>query len=153
MDNKGLPTTTLPKKPQSWLLSLPLHPLVLLALVPFILPAFIDFRRSSAVSAPRKRNILSRCSALASKPSIPPGFETRTESDRYEEGTKPVLIRNATIWTGNKDGHEVLYGADVLLARGIIEWVGEADGLRKATAMYGKALETVNADGAWVTPG
>jgi len=46
-----------------------------------------------------------------------------------------------------------LYGADVLLARGIIEWVGEADGLRKATAMYGKALETVNADGAWVTPG
>lgn len=45
--------------------------------------------------------ILSRCVALDTKPGVPEGFYTRTESDRFQPGTRPVLIHNATLWTGD----------------------------------------------------
>jgi cytosine/adenosine deaminase-related metal-dependent hydrolase len=64
-------------------------------------------------------------------------------------GTPPVLIRNATIWTGRFDGHEVVSG-DVLLDKGIIKGVGEVE--RSVVDSYGN-LVVIDARGAWVTSG
>ena len=66
---------------------------------------------------------LAKCRALRAKPGPPDDFYERTVSDRFQAGTKPVVIRNATIWTGRVQGLEVLEG-DVLLEGGIIKQVG-----------------------------
>ncbi|KAK4704844.1 hypothetical protein P7C70_g1364, partial [Phenoliferia sp. Uapishka_3] len=66
---------------------------------------------------------LATCNRLHTLPGPPKKFGERTKSDRYVEGTPSVLIRNATIWTGEDNGHEVLHG-DILLANGIIKSVG-----------------------------
>ncbi|KAJ7273060.1 hypothetical protein C8J57DRAFT_1316535 [Mycena rebaudengoi] len=91
--------------------------------------------------------ILSRCRALDAKPMPPPNFHRRTKSDRYEPGvTRAVLIRNATIWTGL--GSEVVRG-DVFMDAGIIHAVGVVDPSMLALHVH----ETIDAQGAWVTPG
>jgi hypothetical protein len=69
-------------------------------------------------------NILSKCQALKMKPAPPPGFHQRTVSDRFQPGTPPVLIKNASIWTGRVNGYEVVKG-DILLENGIIKAVGD----------------------------
>lgn len=66
---------------------------------------------------------LARCHALHIKPGPPPNFYNRDVSDRFQKGTKPVIIRNATVWTGRVQGLEVLKG-DILLDGGIIRQVG-----------------------------
>lgn len=55
-------------------------------------------------------DILARCSALDASPDPLPDFYSRSVSNRYEPGTPPVLIRNATIWTGCASGNEVIAG-------------------------------------------
>ncbi|KAG2015464.1 hypothetical protein CC2G_008734 [Coprinopsis cinerea AmutBmut pab1-1] len=93
--------------------------------------------------------IINQCKALNVIPGPPSNFHQRTESDRFEAGTLPVLIRNATLWTGANDGKEVIKG-DLLLANGLIKAVGEVESVQlKAYA----DLLTVDANGAWVTPG
>lgn len=67
---------------------------------------------------------LAKCRSLSVKPAPAPGFSDRTKSDRYERGTRSVLIRNATIWTG-LDGGDVVHG-DILLESGLIKNVGDA---------------------------
>jgi hypothetical protein len=69
---------------------------------------------------------LARCRSLNLKPLAVPaaGFSSRSQSDRYEPGTKSVLIRNASIWTGLQDGTDVVHG-DILLEQGIITAVGD----------------------------
>ena len=67
--------------------------------------------------------VLSRCRALNLKPGPPSDFYDRDVSDRFVRGTKPVLIRNATVWTGRVQGLEIIHG-DVLLVGGIIAQVG-----------------------------
>lgn len=57
------------------------------------------------------------------KPKVPPTFHERDTSDRFQPGTKPILIRNATIWTGGGDGREVISG-DIFVNGGIIKAVG-----------------------------
>ena len=56
-------------------------------------------------------------------PGPAPGFDSRTQSDRYQLDTPDVLIRNATIWTGGMDGNEIITG-DILLSSGLIEVIG-----------------------------
>ncbi len=94
--------------------------------------------------------IISRCRRLTAQAKPPAGFHSRTHSDRFEEGTRPVLIRNANIWTGNKNGTEII-NADILLDKGIIKSIGHLRGTFIKT--YGKELEIVDVKGAWVTPG
>jgi hypothetical protein len=94
-------------------------------------------------------DIIARCRQLAMPAASPPNFHSRSRSDRLEEGTKPVLIQNARVWTGNKNGTEVFH-ADILLDKGIIKRIGH---LRGFSDTYGKELVTVDAKGSWVTPG
>ncbi|TDL19418.1 carbohydrate esterase family 9 protein [Rickenella mellea] len=97
--------------------------------------------------------ILDRCRSLNVKPTPHRDFYARTESDRYVPGTLPVLISNATIWTGNHDGRESVRG-HVLMARGLIKWVGEdASSLARLSKKYRGALDHIDAKGAWLTPG
>lgn len=98
-------------------------------------------------------NVLARCRALNVKPGPTEEFYRRTESDRFVSGTKPTLIMNATIWTGNEDGTEVLTG-DVLLDRGLIKWVGVDSSLSTLLRrLKGIEIDVIDAKGAWLTPG
>ena len=68
-------------------------------------------------------SILAKCRSLSIKPGPPADFHSRAQSDRFEPGTKAVLIRNATIWTGEDYGKEVLHG-DLFLDDGLIKAIG-----------------------------
>jgi len=94
--------------------------------------------------------ILSQCTALNALPGPPVNFLEREVSDRFEPGTKPTLIRNATIWTGAHNGTEVIFG-DILLDGGIIKGIGEIPDFRLTGIT--DDLVTINANGAWMTPG
>ncbi|KAJ7743725.1 hypothetical protein DFH07DRAFT_979515 [Mycena maculata] len=48
--------------------------------------------------------------ALHLTPGPPDDFYARTQSDRFVEGTKATLIRNASIWTWLDEGNEVVLG-------------------------------------------
>ena len=101
--------------------------------------------------------ILDRCRALNTKPSPPPDFSSRHSSDRYVPGTEPVLITNATIWTGESNGTKVIKG-DMMLDRGKIMWISEDF---SASPEYSQDVQKlrpgsfvhINAQGSWVTPG
>ncbi|KIJ15978.1 hypothetical protein PAXINDRAFT_99322 [Paxillus involutus ATCC 200175] len=95
---------------------------------------------------------LARCRSLNLKPLAVPaaGFSSRSQSDRYEPGTKSVLIRNASIWTGLQDGTDVVHG-DILLEQGIITAVGDLSWL--VNLPVNKDVTGIDAKGAWVTPG
>jgi hypothetical protein len=91
---------------------------------------------------------LARCRVLDVRPSPPEG--KRTVSDRYVPGeARPVLIKNATIWTGNKNGTEVVKG-DLLLENGLIKEIGHVN--TAPLAAYSD-YSTVDARGSWITPG
>jgi hypothetical protein len=92
---------------------------------------------------------LSKCRALHAVPAPPPDAAHRVRSDRYQAGTPPVLIRNATIWTGAVKGLEVVRG-DVLLDQGLVKAVGVVEH-RLLKGLEG--LVEYDARGAWVTPG
>ncbi|EKM54380.1 uncharacterized protein PHACADRAFT_123385 [Phanerochaete carnosa HHB-10118-sp] len=93
---------------------------------------------------------VARCRSLRAGPGPPSDFAKRTRSDRYVPGTKPVLIKNAKIWTGERNGTEVVH-ADILIAKGIIKGIGQT--ARKALNAYKDDIEVVDAKNAWVTPG
>ena len=90
---------------------------------------------------------LARCRALTRTPGPAASFQThtRTKSDRFEAGTKPVLVRNARLWTGRLEGREVFVG-DVLLDGGIIRAVAQG---RISEKLLGEMrnLTVVEADG------
>ncbi|KAF7334287.1 Carbohydrate esterase family 9 protein [Mycena sanguinolenta] len=90
--------------------------------------------------------IIAQCRALHLTPGPPDDFGSRTQSDRFAEGTKPTLIRNATIWTGLDEGNEVIHG-DILIDKGLIKKLGLVD-LRSYAG-----VEVLDAAGAWVSPG
>ncbi|KIK32466.1 hypothetical protein CY34DRAFT_101461, partial [Suillus luteus UH-Slu-Lm8-n1] len=101
----------------------------------------------------RRSEILSKCAYTHAKPGPPPHFHTRIQSDRYAENTKPVLVRNATIWTAANDGHEVLAG-DLLMHRGLIKAIGNVPlSMIQQLELGSVNLEIIDAHGAWVTPG
>ncbi|KAF7348547.1 Carbohydrate esterase family 9 protein [Mycena venus] len=90
--------------------------------------------------------VLAQCRALHLTPGPPDNFRSRTQSDRFVQGTKPTVIRNATIWTGLDDGREVIQG-DILIDKGLIKKIGSVD-LRSY-----HNVEVLDAAGAWVSPG
>ena len=92
------------------------------------------------------QEILMRCAALKTRPGPPSNFLERDVSDRFEEGTPATIIRNATIWTGGKNGTEIIYG-DLLLDKGIVKAIGDVS---RAPI---DNVRTIDARGAWVTPG
>ena len=69
------------------------------------------------------QELKAKCERLHLKPGPSADFHERTVSDRFEPGTKAVLVRNARVWTGRLEGLEVVRG-DVLLDGGIIKVVG-----------------------------
>ncbi|KAF5393062.1 hypothetical protein D9757_001113 [Collybiopsis confluens] len=95
------------------------------------------------------QHILHKCASLNVVPGPPSNFHSREESDRYVAGTKATLIKNATIWTGNVDGLEVVLG-DLLLDKGIIKAVGRVS--TEELSAY-QELTIILAHGAWVSPG
>jgi hypothetical protein len=92
------------------------------------------------------QQIFLRCAALKAKPGPPSNFLERDASDRFEEGTPATIIRNATIWTGEKNGTEIIYG-DLLLDKGIVKAIGQVSRTPVQDA------HTIDAKGAWVTSG
>ncbi|KAK0218162.1 hypothetical protein IW262DRAFT_1449299 [Armillaria fumosa] len=94
---------------------------------------------------------LQKCKLLDVPPGPPPGFHSRTESDRFVPGTKATLLKNATIWTGRVNGFEIVRG-DILLDKGIIKAVGVID--PDTLAVYTvQDLVTYDVGGAWISPG
>lgn len=96
---------------------------------------------------------MKQCAIIARPPPTPKDFTAaRKRSDRFAEGTGAVWLKNATLWTGENDGEEVLYGADVWLDGGVIRRIGKADDMVDLLAAS-KDYEEVELNGAWVTPG
>lgn len=126
--------------------------LILSALVFLSLPTgltLLDGLHSRASVPLSAQKNLEECRAIDTKPGPLPAFFQREVSDRFVPGTKPVWIRNATIWTGRVQGLEVISG-DLLLSGGIIRAVGFVPSeLRSAY----KDVEELDAHGAWVSPG
>ncbi|KAJ6625571.1 hypothetical protein B0H10DRAFT_2001975 [Mycena sp. CBHHK59/15] len=94
--------------------------------------------------------ILNKCRSLHLTPGPPHDFHERSQSDRFEPGTKPTLLRNASIWTGRDNGNEVIHG-DLLLDKGIIKKLGSID--RAISDSEYPDINVVDTGGAWVSPG
>ncbi|KAE9395829.1 carbohydrate esterase family 9 protein [Gymnopus androsaceus JB14] len=95
-------------------------------------------------------SIIDKCHALKLPVGPPPTFHERPESDRFATGTPPTLIQNATIWTGEHNGTQVIHG-DILLDKGMILHVGKIH--PDILQLYGAELEISDAQGKWVSPG
>jgi len=93
---------------------------------------------------------LLRCRALGMQAGPHTDFHRRSESDRFVQGTKPVLIQRAKIWTGRKNGTEVIHG-DILIDKGLFKSVGSAS--RGVLSALGSDLVVVDAKDSWITPG
>ena len=94
--------------------------------------------------------IIAKCRHLKMQAGPPQDFHIRTHSDRFEEGTRPVLVKNAKIWTGRKNGTEVIQG-DIFMDNGIIKNMGYLQS--GSLESYGRRLMVLDAKGAWITPG
>lgn len=55
----------------------------------------------------------------------PSDFGERSVSDRYDPEAIPTLITNASIWTGNHGGKEVILKGEIFLDKGIVKYVGD----------------------------
>lgn len=95
------------------------------------------------------QKILARCMSLKALPGPPPAFNSRDISDRHEPGTNATWIKNGVIFTGEKNGTVVIEG-DLLLDKGIVKAIGRIPGWMLDQV---DNLTTVNAHGAWITPG
>ncbi|KAI9064852.1 composite domain of metallo-dependent hydrolase [Trametes sanguinea] len=94
------------------------------------------------------QDLLRKCAARHVAPGPAFGFRDREASDRFENGTRPTLIKNATLWTGARNGTEVVYG-DIFLDKGLIRGIGDIPEIVYAN----KDTYVVDARGGWVTPG
>ncbi|KAF8322076.1 hypothetical protein DL93DRAFT_2071836 [Clavulina sp. PMI_390] len=95
------------------------------------------------------QEILDECAALYTLPGPPKDFGERTVSDRFEPAAVPTLITNATIWTGNNNGTEVIHGGEIFLEGGLIKYVGDRVPSHFTT---NNRVRSINAQLAWVTP-
>ncbi|KAF5347941.1 hypothetical protein D9756_010123 [Leucocoprinus leucothites] len=118
-----------------------------------------DRSRFQTVTRPdilaHRQSLVDQCRNIHSPAGPSPDFDPATRldndgrSERFVEGTKPTLIRNAKIWTGHDDGKEVIRG-DVLLDRGLVVDVGKTHDKHLQDL---KGLDVIDAKGRWVTPG
>lgn len=141
-----------PSKDRLWLAGI----LCLSLVAPYVLTAHTVVPRFGSLTSDSSRPLphvvdrfkhnVERCKWIDVLPGPPDDFDKRTENDRFIPGTPSVLIKNATIWTGKDNGHQVIHG-DVLLENGLVKQVGnvELKGL--------KVGKTIDAKGAWLTPG
>ncbi|KAJ9476056.1 Carbohydrate esterase [Pseudozyma hubeiensis] len=97
---------------------------------------------------------LAKCEAISAPVGPPKDFHQRKRSERAEPNLQDVVIRNATLWTGNQHGHEVLTERDVLLSNGIIKRIAHTRE-NEFLALDDKSDKTkvIDAAGRWVTPG
>ena len=109
------------------------------------------------ISNDRRVELRAICNNIRTPAGPPPGWDCRkrTESDRFVPGTPSVLLRNGMIWTGARNGTEIVHG-DVLLDRGLVVAVGYIppsllDGVRQQSGTAEIRVEDLG--GAWVTPG
>lgn len=137
-------------------------PLVSLILIPlaFVLGIFLGVyyflrmmvRIDHMLQAPSySAELQAKCHTLYTEPGPSSNFYDRVVSDRFVEGTNRVWIRNATIWTGGVQGHEVIQG-DLFLTNGIIKAVGHVD-MRPMNLGDRDEIDILDAHGAYVTPG
>ncbi|CCM03593.1 uncharacterized protein FIBRA_05730 [Fibroporia radiculosa] len=93
-------------------------------------------------------DIIHKCKALRATPGPPADFADRTKSDRFQPGTRPILIRNASLWTGRVQGLEVVQG-DLYIDNGLIKAVGYVT----HESIDADNVYVLDVHGAWVTPG
>jgi hypothetical protein len=94
---------------------------------------------------------IKQCEIISRPPPSPQHATSKRKlNDRFVPGTKAVWLKNATLWTGESDGEEVLHGVGVLLDDGVIRKIGGEDDI---VGMTDDETETVDLHGAWVTPG
>jgi hypothetical protein len=97
----------------------------------------------------QRRQALARCEYARTPAGPSDTFYSRSESDRYVPGTNAVLLTNAKIWTGGRNGSELVLG-DILLYKGLIKAVGYIPpGLLRSVG----PVQTVDVNESWVTPG
>lgn len=96
------------------------------------------------------KEVLRQCHGLKARVETSDIIQ-RTRSDRFEKGTRPVLIQNARIWTGKRNGTDIFRG-DVLLENGLIKSVGHLSKGDLLNTHVG-SLRVFDANGAWLTPG
>ncbi|KAI5245189.1 hypothetical protein E4T43_03299 [Aureobasidium subglaciale] len=113
---------------------------------------------ASLLSATRLQDDYATCAALHSVPINPSGV--REYNKRYVNGTKPVLIQNATVWTGeplpgtsSEDAHQgkgySWIQSDVFIEHGLIKRVASSMSLADLPSEY----EIFNAHGRQLTAG
>ncbi|KAF9653278.1 carbohydrate esterase family 9 protein [Thelephora ganbajun] len=95
---------------------------------------------------------LDRCRSLTAIPGPPSDFHSRSTSDRFELGTNPTVLLNARIWTGEKNGTEVVE-ADILLDKGIIRGIGHVGRLLSRFDVSERDAVVRDVNGSWVIPG
>jgi hypothetical protein len=110
---------------------------------------FKSVQESSELKA-KQRAVLDRCLYTRTPAGPPPDFSKRARSDRFVPGTNPVLLKNAKIWTGERNGSEVIFG-DILLEKGLIRAFGYIP--QSLLDSAGSDLEVHDVRSAWVTPG
>ncbi|KAI9000710.1 composite domain of metallo-dependent hydrolase [Trametes punicea] len=116
--------------------------------VPSLAASFVTGSQSARQRPPAAQAILRQCASLHAVPGPSANFLDRQRSDRYEPGTRPTLIKNATLWTGARNGTEVVYG-DILLDKGLIREIGDIP----EDVYVSRDTYVVDAHGGWVTPG
>jgi hypothetical protein len=104
----------------------------------------------------RRSELRAICKSIRTPAGPPQSFSTaaRMENDRFVPGTPPVLLKDASIWTGAGNGTEIVHG-DVLLDRGLVVAVGHIppsllDSVRQSSRTE---IRVEDLGGAWVTPG
>lgn len=117
---------------------------------------FLQGKHSARVTTVHRSQLQAICKSIRTPAGPPQSFNTaaRTVNDRFVPGTPPVLLRNAKIWTGARNGTEIVYG-DVLLDRGLVVAVGYIppsllDGVRQSSR---SEVRVEDVGGAWITPG
>ncbi|SNX87424.1 uncharacterized protein MEPE_06134 [Melanopsichium pennsylvanicum] len=94
---------------------------------------------------------LAKCDTISAPVGPARDFHKRTRSDRAEADAQDIVIRNATLWTGNDEGSEVLHSRDVLLSQGIIKRIAYTK--ENQFASESDKGKVIDAKGRWVTPG
>ncbi|KLO05758.1 hypothetical protein SCHPADRAFT_917689 [Schizopora paradoxa] len=105
-------------------------------------------------SSAQRRGLTALCNYIQRPAGPALDFSSRRASNRFEPGTSPTFIRNVRIWTGENGGNEVIDG-DVLVDKGMIRSVGRIpmsllDDIQKE---WNGTLNSIDAGGAWLTPG
>lgn len=167
MDKDGLPPYSSIDHPRVWWqrrrrLSRFLRIVALICILLFVVPKLggvsNDRHSSSVFDSNRLREEYVKCSQLRKPLQIPSG--SRDVNARYVSGTKPTLIRNATVWTGEPteslgngngplDRGYAWIRRDVYLDHGLIKTIEPSIAMMGLPADY----EIINADGRPLTAG